>query len=272
VNRNRQTEPLGTIGKIEDLPMIIEESESANLPWNAELERVKLDALAEFAAGAGHEINNPLAIISGHAQLLLQEISDPDQRRHLTTILAQTRRAYEMIADIRLFARPPLPQWERVVWPDFFAGILRRIRNDYPRLQLCPEENEKVSPVEFLSDTAQLTTIILALVRNASEAVWEGTGHLYLNGTPGRNQQGMTLELVVEDDGPGIPPAIQEQMFSPYFSGRQAGRGLGFGLPKVWRFVKNLGGTIKLTPSCRFQQGCRWLLEFNTEPQRCRTE
>ena len=75
--------------------------------WLARLEAEKLAALAEFAAGAGHEINNPLAVICGRAELLLRQETHPERRRDLATIHAQARRVYEMIADLMLFARPP---------------------------------------------------------------------------------------------------------------------------------------------------------------------
>jgi signal transduction histidine kinase len=74
------------------------------------LEFEKLEALAEFAAGAGHEINNPLTVISGRAQLLLREETNPERRHALALINAQAMRVYEMIADMMLFARPPRPE------------------------------------------------------------------------------------------------------------------------------------------------------------------
>ena len=75
--------------------------------FRRDLEQEKLAALAEFAAGAGHEINNPLTVIAGRAQLFLREETDPERRRGLALINAQAMRVYEMIADLRLFARPP---------------------------------------------------------------------------------------------------------------------------------------------------------------------
>ena len=74
------------------------------------LEQEKLESLAEFAAGAGHEINNPLAVISGRAQLFLRHEKDPERRRELAVINTQARRVHEMIADLMLFARPPEPR------------------------------------------------------------------------------------------------------------------------------------------------------------------
>ncbi len=85
------------------------------------VEREKLAAMAEFAAGAGHEINNPLAIIAGRAQLCLRDETDPERRRELALINAQVKRAYEMIADMRLFARPPRPELKTVELASFWT-------------------------------------------------------------------------------------------------------------------------------------------------------
>src|SRR6478752_5710914 len=74
------------------------------------LEAEKLESLAEFAAGAGHEINNPLAVISGRAQLILRQEKNPERRRELAVINSQALRIHEMIADLMLFARPPRPR------------------------------------------------------------------------------------------------------------------------------------------------------------------
>src|SRR5487761_1093832 len=78
--------------------------------FDERLEAAKLEAMAEFAAGAGHEINNPIAVIAGRAQLLLESESNPRRRRELAVINSQAMRVYEMIADMMLFARPPMPK------------------------------------------------------------------------------------------------------------------------------------------------------------------
>ena len=64
-------------------------------------------ALAEFAAGAGHEINNPLAVISGQAQYLLGREAEPERRKALETIVGQTHRIHHLLRDVMQFARPP---------------------------------------------------------------------------------------------------------------------------------------------------------------------
>src|SRR5215831_19351365 len=72
------------------------------------VEAAKLQALYNFAYGLSHEINNPLANISARAQTLLVDEPNPERRRKLATIVQQAFRAHEMIADLMLFARPPI--------------------------------------------------------------------------------------------------------------------------------------------------------------------
>ena len=105
------------------------------------VEHAKLEALKEFAYGAGHEINNPLANISARAQTLLKEESDPEHRQKLAAINTQAFRAHEMIADLMLFARPPELKPERIELRAFLeelraAGMTRpaarRAKFTYP--------------------------------------------------------------------------------------------------------------------------------------------
>src|SRR6266576_6855302 len=80
--------------------------------FSAAVEAAKLQALYNFAYGLSHEINNPLANISARAQTLLVDEQNPERRRKLATIVQQAFKAHEMIADLMLFARPPLRRLE----------------------------------------------------------------------------------------------------------------------------------------------------------------
>ena len=86
----------------------------------------KLEALAEFAAGAGHEINNPLATIIGRAQLLLKDERDPQRRQMLLSIGAQAYRIRDMIGDTMLFGRPPVPEMQPVDLANAVAAVVRQ--------------------------------------------------------------------------------------------------------------------------------------------------
>ncbi|MGD0384000.1 MAG: histidine kinase dimerization/phospho-acceptor domain-containing protein, partial [Thermoguttaceae bacterium] len=97
-----------------ELATILSRLETLENKFQETVEAEKLEAMAEFAAGAGHEINNPLTIIAGRAQLFLQGETDPERRRSLALVNSQAMRIYEMIADMMLFARPPQPNFAPV--------------------------------------------------------------------------------------------------------------------------------------------------------------
>lgn len=206
------------------------------------LEIAKLDALAEFAAGAGHEINNPLAVISGHAQLLLRQTVNPEHQRMLATIVAQAQRAHEMIADARLFARPPKPVFSPVNYHELLRTVITewtpQARLRLIRLELRTE-GESPGFFEALADRSQLLTALGAVVKNALEAAPENSD-VVIRIKAGADD----VVISVTDHGPGIDAAVRAHLFDPFFSGRQAGRGLGLGLSKAWRIVTLHGGRI----------------------------
>jgi len=213
------------------------------------LEREKLESLKQLAYGASHEINNPLANIATRAQSLLQDETDPERRRKLAAINRQAFRATEMIADMMLFARPPKLALEEVR----VAELLERLRAELGPLaelhgaQLLVQCAD--ASLSLRADPVQLLVALRALCVNSLDALGRG-GHLGVmaqvaehetatGGSPARS-----VQFVVRDDGPGIAPEVRRHLFDPFFSGREAGRGLGFGLSKCWRIVTDHGGQI----------------------------
>ena len=229
-----------------------------------ELEQQKLEALAEFAAGAGHEINNPLAIIGGRAQLLLRDIEHPEHRRQLGMIIAQVQRAYEMIADIRFFARPPQPE---VVAFNLSAELQTLVAEQMPLMTEAGVDfhTEIDSTTDSLTETDPVLLHVAAAVlcNNAREAVQLTRGTIWLRLCREEN----AWNIIVKDDGPGISEEIRPLIFDPYYSGRQAGRGLGFGLPKAWRIMQLLGGSIRYEPSNN-EPGATFVLTLPENPVR----
>jgi signal transduction histidine kinase len=214
------------------------------IEFQRRLEAEKLEALAEFAAGAGHEINNPLAVIAGRAQLLLRGEHDPERRRALAVINGQAMRIHEMIAEVMLFARPPRPQMAACD----LAAIVRALADELlPKA--CDRRIELTLDIpasghEIHADAVQLTIALKAIVDNAL-AVLNAGGRIRVAVRRTIADGGTSLaEIVISDNGPGISPEVRRHLFDPFFSGRGAGRGLGMGLAKCWRIVTNHDGRI----------------------------
>jgi signal transduction histidine kinase len=215
--------------------------------------RAKLEAMAEFAAGAGHEINNPLAAISGRAQLLLREETDPERRRHLITIGAQALRIRDMIGDAMVFARPPEPQPQAVNVADALERVQQSLGEQLTDRQLSIG-GERDADVVLLADRAQLEIVLSELLRNAIRFAPVGST-IEVDIRRGGDE---AATLSVRDRGPGLSETDREHLFDPFYSGRQAGRGLGFGLPKCWRIVTLHGGRIRPDESDGFAMHVEW--------------
>ncbi|HEX6961972.1 MAG TPA: HAMP domain-containing sensor histidine kinase [Lacipirellula sp.] len=209
--------------------------------FEARLEQAKLEAMKELAYGASHEINNPLANISARAQMLLRDECDPERRRALEAINYQALRAHEMISDLMLFARPPRLDRQPLEFAPLVRQVLDELRIDCERRGIATAFEAADEPTELIGDAVQLAVAVKAVIANAVEAI----------GREGRIEASLdsdqhAVRLTVRDDGPGIPPEVRPHIFEPFFSGREAGRGLGFGLSKAWRIVTEHGGRIRV--------------------------
>lgn len=220
-------------------------------------ERRRLSALAEFAAGAGHEINNPLGSIIGRASQLRRQETDPEKQRALETIGAQAYRIRDMIGDSMLFARPPEPQDEKVQWPQLLSQA---------QAQLSDLAGERQVTIHILcqphlssqADPVQMAVVLAELLRNAIQASPPGN-RVELSAAESGPSQIPGVQIQVSDDGTGFSPAQRDHAFDPFYSGRQAGRGLGFGLPKCWRIVQRHGGNLSLQSDLQGTRFQLWL-------------
>lgn len=220
--------------------------------FEARLAEEKMAALKELAYGASHEINNPLANISSRAQLLLREETDAERRRSLATINRQAFRAHEMIADMMLFAKPPALKPAKVDWHTWVDELADTLERDTPgRLAYVRSDDVAGHSLEVAVDPVQMVVAVTAIYQNALEAMGdEGVVQLAArvfelgDGRAGALPHEVWGELEIRDSGPGIRAEIRRHLFDPFFSGREAGRGLGFGLSKAWRIVERHGGQI----------------------------
>ncbi len=209
-------------------------------------DRDKLEALAEFAAGAGHEINNPLATIIGRAQMLLKDETDPQKRQMLMSIGAQAYRIRDMIGDTMLFGRPPCPEFQVINLAKVVDRVMIKHKADLENGRSTVSIQIPESIV-LRADPTQLSIVVSELLRNSIQALQPGGGEIQISATA----DAKIAFIEMTDRGVGFRDDEREHAFDPFFSGRQAGRGLGFGLPKCWRIIDQHSGQIEIqsTPS-----------------------
>gem|GEM_PF-409755 len=203
-----------------------------------------LEAMAEFAAGAGHEINNPLGSILGQTQLLLKSEQSTDRKQAFETIGAQAWRIRDMIGNAMLFARPPQPQKQLLNLVDVVQQTLQPFDKAAADAAIEIRFATTANEIEILADRSQMSTLIAQLVRNGIEAI-RGADRGGGVSVTLRDDLPQTVELSVVDNGPGLlSDEVRRHLFNPFFSGRSAGRGLGFGLCLAWQIVRIHGGLI----------------------------
>jgi signal transduction histidine kinase len=216
-------------------------------PWLAQAKRA---ALAEFAAGASHELNNPLAVIVGRAQLLLARTTDPGALRSLRAILTQAQRAHRILRDLMFFARPPEPRPRFCQPEEIVRHCVRDLREfaDERGVRLVAEA--RGSDAKVWADPDALRHLTEVLLRNALEATAKGGTVQVATATmtsPAGTPQALWWQ--VQDSGRGLSSTDAAHLFDPFYCGRQAGRGLGLGLPRAARIVEQAGGAIRWHPA-----------------------
>lgn len=214
---------------------------SLETSFDRRLQKAKLGAIKQFAYGLSHEINNPLANISTRAQQLQRDESDDTRTAILERIVEQVYRAHDMITDLMFFANPPAAKVQSCdlnhIVTQVAADFAEETQRQAIRLELnLPDDQSTAS-----ADPKMIGEALRALLRNSIDAIGcEGTIVVSLEATHGR------YAIHVADSGPGLSPYAKQHAFDPYFSGREAGRGLGLGLCRAYRIAKLHGGEVTL--------------------------
>jgi signal transduction histidine kinase len=205
--------------------------------------------IAEMAAGAGHELNSPLTVISGRAQMLSATLKDPEARRALQTISDKAHECSGIVSELMDFARPRPPHHTAVSLVELLTEVraewLERAALPPSQIRVEPTEARREEPATVVSaDRDQLKTVFRELVSNAADAVSANGGGILLRCQSGPQED--MVEVLVADSGCGMSPAVLQRAFDPFYSHRQAGRGRGLGLPRAYRIVEAHGGRIWL--------------------------
>jgi signal transduction histidine kinase/HD-like signal output (HDOD) protein len=200
-----------------------------------------LARLGEMAAGAAHEMNNPLAVISGRAQLLTTRLTDNKLRADATVIWHQANRLSDLISALRLFADPPKPRLVRCTAADVLEEAIHQAKQRMPDVPAAKVAGLQHTPY-LVTDSQHLSAAIAEVLLNAYQAQPKAAVKVVASVDPHKDR----WILTVTDDGTGMDAATLEHAFDPFFSVKPAGRQTGMGLPRAKRFIEGLGGTIEL--------------------------
>lgn len=220
------------------------------------MEREKLSSLGVLVSSVAHDLNNPLAGIMGHAQLLLEDETDPERLGPLNEIMSEVQRCNRIIGDLLGFARRH-PADARTIAPAEVLADTLALRERHLRAMGVRVETEieaDLPPVRAVAH--QLQQVFLNVLINAEQALRDGGDSLHIRlsalreCTGGRGTEPKeAIEIVISNNGPPIPPETLPHIFEPFFTTKPSDEGTGLGLAICARIVQQHGGTIEVRSS-----------------------
>lgn len=211
----------------------------------------KLASVGELSAGIGHEINNPLAIISQETewmQHLLKQIGERDSKEvaelqdSLKEVLHQVDRCREITQNLLDFARRKEPVFQEVNVNKLIEDLSRLVEKEaiLHQIEILREFQQDLPLVQ--TDAPSLRQVVLNLLTNATHAV-QKDGKIRI--ATKRSQNG-SVDIIVADTGCGIPKDHLAKIFDPFFTTKPEGKGTGLGLSICHGIVDKLGGRISV--------------------------
>lgn len=212
----------------------------------------RMSSMGTMAAGVAHEINNPLAYLSGNLSYALAALpklreggGSPTDWDELTAALEEavegSHRVRDIVADLKAFSRVAPAQRSPVDLHHVLDVALRMTRNELRHRARLVEERGACPPV--MADESKLAEVIVNLIVNAVQAMPEADIDRNVVRVVTR-LEGSFAVLEVHDNGVGIPPANLQKIFEPFFTTKPIGQGTGLGLAVCHRIVSELGGRL----------------------------
>jgi len=203
-----------------------------------------MDALVEMAAGAAHELNNPLSVISGRAQYLNQAEIVQEKKQILTQIQENAGKISRIIGELMNFARPPEPRPVQVNVKQLLDEAIQLTRQktgvEHINIQIEVAEDTK----SVFVDSAQIVSAIANVFSNAVESYTGSLGPIKVTATA--EESGNFVKLQISDLGCGMDAKTLEKATQPFFSAKPAGRKRGMGLAYAQRVILLNKGKLRL--------------------------
>ncbi|MGO0063207.1 ATP-binding protein [Brevibacillus fluminis] len=199
----------------------------------------KLSLVGQLAAGAAHEIRNPLTVIYGFMQLLEKNLTEEYRSRYYVPLIIQEiERVNRIVTELLMLSKPSQPNYREVTLEEVVSAILPLMKGEAALHNIMIQETYEKDAFLHV-DVEQFKQILLNLMKNSLEAMPDG-GTLTIEST----QDADKLFIAVTDTGIGMSPEQMTRIFEPFYSDKDDGTGLG--LPITMRMIQNHGGDLQV--------------------------
>jgi PAS domain S-box-containing protein len=214
-------------------------------------EAQKMEAVGRLAGGIAHDFNNILTVVSGHTELLRDQLPE-EAEADIETILHSVRRANDLTRQLLTFSRREEPSTALIEPVDIFRDTEMLIRNVIGGSVVLKTRIEPASP-PVVADPVQLSQVLLNLAVNARDAMPDGGNLTFtvdgLQVAAPDDQfpavpSGLYCRVTVEDTGCGMDEVTRRRVFEPFFTTKDVGKGTGLGLATTYGIVTQAGGFV----------------------------
>jgi PAS domain S-box-containing protein len=211
------------------------------------LQSEKLAAIGQMVSGVAHELNNPLTAIIGVSDLLRERAPDDAFRRQTELVQKQARKAAGLVQGLLTFSRPSRPHSQQVRLESLINRAIDLQRPVLDKHHITVEFDAAQGLAAAEADSNQLVQVFVNILANAEQAISSAReqGRIQIRATSSDGK----IEVLVDDNGPGIPADNRTKVFDPFFTTRRAGGGSGLGLTICLVILKEHGGSIEALSS-----------------------
>jgi PAS domain S-box-containing protein len=205
----------------------------------------RLAAMGQMIGGFAHELNNPLTSILGMSELLQEGEAPESVRKQMVVLQQQARRAAEIVQNLMYFSRPPAPGKTPIDLGELVQRTLHLHAYSLRKNNITVDFLKETSVPAVSGDAHQLMQVFLNLILNSEQAMREvrdrGTLRIRIE------NQGKSVSVIFQDDGPGISPEILPNIFDPFYTTKRPGRGTGLGLSISKAILREHNGNVEAT-------------------------
>ena len=207
----------------------------------------KMSAMGELLAGVAHELNNPLSVVVGHSLMLREDCEEPEILRQVEKISTAAERCARIVKTFLTMARQQPVKAQCVDINETVQTAMDVARYGDAGESLSMECHLMAELPKVCVDPDQITQVVINLILNAEQAIRVSGQGTRITLETRVSEGGQSIEILVEDDGPGIAENVRSRVFEPFFTTKDIGEGTGIGLALCHRIVGSHNGQISLS-------------------------
>ncbi len=210
------------------------------------IQNEKMSAMGGLLAGVAHELNNPLSVVVGHSLMLREEDHEAETLRRIEKISKAAERSAKIVKTFLAMARQHPTKKERMDIGSAVAAAADVANYSQRNLPARIIINLPDDIPDIHADPDQITQVMINLIINAGHAIRDSGVGDEISVSASVAESGTEVEIIVSDNGPGIPADISGRVFEPFFTTKEVGEGTGIGLALCHRIINSHEGEIWL--------------------------